>query len=150
MDFYEYNDMVQQWVSQVLENTGKNAELTLKYCRNIIEYGEKNTDQKLIGFGYYYMGETYYGLNDGTHFFEVMGKALSNLNQAEEWEYVARCYNYLGITAMNRGNAPIALDYYLNGLNYCRAYNLSDLTVLFQVNLAVLNISCGRYEEAQT
>ena len=24
MDFYEYNDMVQQWVSQVLENTGKN------------------------------------------------------------------------------------------------------------------------------
>ena len=82
MDFYEYNDMVQQWVSQVLENTGKNAELTLKYCRNIIEYGEKNTDHKLIGFGYYYMGETYYGLNDGAHFFEVMGKALSNLNQA--------------------------------------------------------------------
>ena len=116
MDFYEYNDMVQQWVSQVLENTGKNAELTLKYCRNIIEYGEKNTDHKLIGVGYYYMGETYYGLNDGAHFFEVMGKALSNLNQAEEWEYVARCYNYLGITAMNRGNAPIALDYYLNGL----------------------------------
>ena len=150
MDFYEYNDMVQQWVSQVLENTGKNAELTLKYCRDIIEYGEKNTDHKLIGFGYYYMGETYYGLNDGAHFFEVMGKALSNLNQAEEWEYVARCYNYLGITAMNRGNAPIALDYYLNGLNYCRAYNLLDLTVLFQVNLAVLNISCGRYEEAQT
>ena len=79
MDFYEYSDVVQQWIQQVLANREINAELTLKYSNDLIEYGKKTNDCKLMGFGYYYCGETYYGLNDGVHFFDAMGKALSNL-----------------------------------------------------------------------
>ena len=149
MDFYEYNDLVQQWVQNVLDNRGKNAELTLKFTGDIIDYGQKSEDHKLLGFGYYYMGETYYGLNDGNNFFATMSKALPHLNEAEDWELVARCYNYLGIAAMNRGNVPIALDYYLNGLRYCRSQNMPELAVVCQINIGVLNMSCGRYAEAQ-
>lgn len=95
MDFTEYNDVVKRWVQQILQNREKNAELTLKYAKDIIEYGQKTDDCKLMGIGYYYSGETYYGLNDGEHFFENMNKALSYLNQAGEWELMVRCYNYM-------------------------------------------------------
>ena len=39
MDFTEYNDVVQQWIQQIMENREKNAQLTLKYAKDIIEYG---------------------------------------------------------------------------------------------------------------
>ena len=53
MDFYEYSDVVQQWIQQVLANREINAELTLKYSNDLIEYGKKTNDCKLMGFGYY-------------------------------------------------------------------------------------------------
>lgn len=149
MDFTQYNDAVQRWIQQIMENREKNAQLTLKYAKDIIEYGRKTNDSKLMGIGYYYSGETYYGLNDGEHFFETMNRALSYLNQAEEWNLMTHCYNYLGIVALNRGNIPIALDYYLNGLNYCDTYHFSDMSIILNINLGVLYAECGRYEDAQ-
>lgn len=149
MEFEEYDGVVRQWIDQVLANREIDAGLTLKYSRDIIAYGEKTGDCKLMGFGYYYCGETYYGLNDGTHFFDAMSSALSNLNQAGEWEMMVRCYNFLGIAALNRGNIPIALDYYLNGLHYCKSCHLQELTILLNVNLGVLYIECERYKDAE-
>ena len=70
-----YNDIVQHWINQVLTNRGKDAETSLKFCQDIINYGLRNGDNALVGFGYYYSGETYYLLNDGAHFFEEISKA---------------------------------------------------------------------------
>ncbi len=148
MDFSAYNGEVREWIQEVLANRGIDAKLTLEYSNKIIGYGEKTDDNRLMGFGYYYCGETYYGLNDGVNFFEEMSKALFYLNQAEEWELMARCYNFLGIAALSRGNAPIALDYYLNGLNDCQKHELDKLQVIFYVNLGGLYLECGRYEDA--
>lgn len=149
MAFSEYSNLVQQWIQQILANRGRNAELTLKYSQDIIDYGSQRDDFKLMGLGHYYSGETYYGLNDGTHFFESMGKALSYLNEAQEWELVIHCYNYLGIAALNRGNIPIALDYYLQGLHYCDTYHFPELSILFYSNLGVLYLEAGRYGDAE-
>ena len=49
MDFTQYNDVVQQWIQQIMQNRETNAELTLKYANDIIEYGQKNDDCKLMG-----------------------------------------------------------------------------------------------------
>lgn len=145
----QYNDIVQLWIREVLNNRGKNAEMTLKYCNDIIQFGMQTGDAQLIGFGYYYCGETYYCLNDGNNFFESVTKALSYLDRAQEWELMASCYNFLGISAMNRGNGPIALDYYLNGINYAKKYFLYRMEVLLEINIGVLNIQCGRFQEGR-
>lgn len=149
MDFEQYDGEVHQWIDQVLANREIDAGLTLEYSRKIIEYGKNTGDCKLMGFGYYYCGETYYGLNDGAHFFDAMCKAISSLNQVEEWEMMVRCYNFLGIAAQNRGNIPIALDYYLSGLHYCRTCHLQEMTILLNVNLGVLYIECEQYQDAE-
>ncbi len=145
----DYNDIVQFWIQEVLNCRGKDAEKTLKYCNDIIQYGMQIADAKLVGFGYYYCGETYYCLNDGNNFYESVTKALSYLDRAQEWELMASCYNFLGISAMNRGNGPIALDYYLNGINYAKKYHLRRMEALLEINIGVLNVQCGRFEEGR-
>lgn len=72
MEFNQYNTTVQQWIHTVLENRETNADVVLECCRDIIAYGRKTDDPKLIGFGCFYGGEIYYGLNDGEHFFHMM------------------------------------------------------------------------------
>ena len=124
MDFSEYNEVVRAWMNEVLRNRGVNAELTLKYCADIEQYGTKLDDAKLLGFACYYSGETYYVLNDVANLFRYITRAITYLDQSEQWEMVARAYNVMAITSLNRGNAPIAMDYYLTGLSYCKKYHL--------------------------
>lgn len=143
------NQAVQSWIQGVLDSFQRDAELTLSYCEDILEFGLEKQDAKLIGFAYYYIAQTYYGLNDGDLFLENITKALAYLEAAGEWELVARSYNVLGITAMNRGNEPVALDYYISGLDYCQKYDIPLVEVILNINCGVLNLQCGRFREAQ-
>ena len=69
MEFNQYNTTVQQWIHTVLENRETNGGTWCwNGCRDIIAYGRETDDPKLIGFGCFYGGEIYYGLNDGEHF----------------------------------------------------------------------------------
>lgn len=149
MEFDQYSTEVQKWVRTVLENRGSDAQKVLENCRNLIAYGTEREDCGLIGTGYFYAAETYYGLNDGSHFFETMSQALTYLIHAAEWELVVRCYNFLGIFSMSRGNPSIALDYYMNGMNDCDAYDLPMRKAVFLINMGLLYLECGHYTDAQ-
>ena len=149
MDFGGYSEAVNAWIKEVLDNRGSNAEQTLKSCFAIEQYALRNNDAKLLGFVYYYCGETYYGLNDGEKLFQYITKAISYLNQSEQWDLVARAYNIMAITSLSRGNAPIAMDYYLTGLNYCKKYKLDLVENMINLNLGNLYLTNKRYSEAQ-
>lgn len=150
MDFREYSNMVREWIQKVLDNRGINAELMIENCKKIEQYAVENSDTKLIGFSSYYMGETYYVLNDAESLFNYMTRALSCLDSTGQWELVARAYNIMAITSFNRGNAPIAMDYYLTGLNYCKKYQLELVEMIINFNIGNLYMNCGQYKEAQT
>lgn len=79
MEFNQYNTTVHKWIQTVLENRETSADTVLECCRDIIAYGRKTDDSKLMGFGFFYGGEIYYGLNDGAHFFHMMTEALTYL-----------------------------------------------------------------------
>lgn len=149
MEFGEYNEAVNVWVGEVLRNRGVNAQLTLKYCRDIEEYAAKTDDAKLMGFAYYYSGETYYLLNDGEGLFRRITKAITYLDQAGQWDMVARAYNIMAITSQSRGNAPIAMDYYLTGLEYCRKHHLTAEENIINLNFGTLYLVNGQWTEAQ-
>ncbi len=148
MHFSEYNDVVKAWIEEVFRNRGVNAEHTLKCCRDIEQYAKEANDAKLLGFAYYYSGETYYGLNDGENLFRYITKAITYLDQSEQWELMAKAYNIMAITSSNRGNAPIAMDYYLTGLNYCKKYNIPNIEAILNLNLGTLYMVYGQYREA--
>lgn len=148
MDTTKYNEIVQNWIKQVQENCEADAELTLKYCKELIEYGQKTGDHGLVGFAHYYRSVVFYVLNDGNQFFEAVSDALAELTQADEWDLMCRCYNFLGITAMSRGNSAVALDYYLNAISYSEKTKEAVFSPTIQVNIGVLNIVSGRYADA--
>ena len=149
MEYCHYNGTVQHWIDTVLENREKDAKVVLKTCDDIIEYGYKTDDPRLIGFGCYYSGETYYGLNDGVHFLDSMAEALTYLDRAGEWELTARCYNYLGIWAEGRGNPIVALDYYLNGIKICELHDLTVIDAVIHVNLGMQYLECEHYKDSE-
>lgn len=149
MNLTGYNSRVQSWIQKVRDSVADAPQQTLQYCKKIIEVGEKNNDVRLLGFAYYNMAQTYYSLNDGEHFLDAASRALSYMDEAKEWESVARCYNILGIAALNRGNAPIALDYYMNGLTYCEKYDIFEVEVALNVNCGALNLYWSRFTDAQ-
>lgn len=149
MERKEYSEEVLAWIDVVEKNLGIDAERTLKACSNIEKYAMKTNDMKLLGFAYYHCGETYYMLNDGANLFKYMTRALTYLDRSEQWELVARAYNIMAITSVNRGNQPVAMDYYLTGLNYCKKYDLKKVESIININIGNLYMSCEQYREAQ-
>ena len=149
MDYGEYNEAVRAWMNEVQKNRGVNAELTLKYCRDIEQYALSQNDVKLLGFAYFYSGETYYMLNDGENLFRCITKAITYLDQSKQWDMIAKAYNFMAIAALNRGNAPVAMDYYLTGLNYCKKYELHEEENIINLNLGNLYLANGQHMEAQ-
>lgn len=149
MDYSAYNDVVKAWIEEMLQSRGVNAEVTLKCCSDIEQYARQNYDAKLLGFANYYSGETYYILNDGENLFRYIIQAISYLDTSGQWNLVARSYNILGITSSNRGNAPIALDYYLTGLSYCKKYHLDEEENIINMNLGTLYLNSAQYNDAQ-
>ncbi len=148
MDKSRYNDIIQTWITEVENHAGTDAELTLKCCVDIIQYGMKTKDDALIAFGYYYTGVVYYTLNKGPLFYEAITNALSYLNRIEDWELTSRCYNLLGIASVNRGNIAVALDYYIDAIKYSAKAKADLLKAIACVNVGALYNQCGRYYEA--
>ena len=60
MDFNAYSSEVLEWLEGVRKNRGTDAEKTLMLCKNIRDYAREQDDEKLLGYAYYYSGETYY------------------------------------------------------------------------------------------
>ena len=149
METQKKNDAVNAWKKEVIKNRGVNAEHTLRFCRDIEEYALDKKDISLLGFAYYHMGETYYVLNDVENLFKYITKAINYLDESAQWDLVAMAYNILAITSYSRGNAPIAMDYYLTGLSYCKKYQLSYEENILNQNLGTLYMHYGQYREAQ-
>ena len=148
MDYDRYSPTVRKWIHTIKENVDTDGELTLNYCKDIIEYGQENKDDALVALGHYYRGVVYYTTNKGSLFYQEMTSALSYLNKIEEWELMARCYNFLGISSVNRGNAAVSLDYYISAINYCKKADIKDFASTVHINIGALYNIYGRYDDA--
>ncbi|MBQ1994480.1 MAG: GGDEF domain-containing protein [Lachnospiraceae bacterium] len=145
----QYNEDIKQLINNIEQYCSTNAELSLNNCCKLVEYGRENDDVYLLGFGYYHMAMINYYLNDGKLFLETIPTAIRYLEESGQWDLLARSYNILGITAFNRGNEPIALDYYFNGLSYCRKYDIPEVRVILNVNCGALYLRSGCYSDAR-
>ena len=90
MGVHGSNDVVNAWKQEVLNSRGKDAEHTLKCCLDIERYAKEHKDAALLGFAYFYSGETYYLLNDVEHMFRNIAQAIHLLGQTGQWELIAK------------------------------------------------------------
>ena len=148
MDILTYNREVQLLIGEIQSNRGKDAMASLSASDRLLAYGRSMKDDALIGYALFSKGETYYLLNDASNFYSQMLNSLAPLERANEWEYVAMGNNMLGIAALNRGNAPFALDYYIKAITICEDYSLSDIEWIIHLNLGSLYLNIEEYQKS--
>ena len=142
-------DRAEMLEQEILSSRGKDRARVLELCRELESVAEKEEDEKRLGFAYYYAGESYYVLNDTEQMFMNIARALGYLNRSGQWELVARAYNLMAIMSVSKGNASVAVDYYLTGLKYCNKYGISNVKSSLELNLGYLYLENGIYREAQ-
>ena len=133
---------------KILEARSVKTEKMLACCDEVYEIAEKTDNRELLGFLYFYKGEAYYVRNEIKLMFECMTKAIPYLSETEQWELLSRAYNIMAITLINRGNAPVAVDYYLSALDCAVEHDLHLDECRIHINLGWLYMQNEIYQEA--
>ena len=150
------NQQIAYWMEQAVANLGEHSEKTLEYCSLIFSYVESDRASfredydMYLGFAHYYSGEAYYTLNNVEMVLYHISQSLGYLERADAWELVARAYNLTAITSMTIGNAPFAMNYYVQALSCCRKHGLPILEHTVLINIGMLYYNHGEYNRANT
>lgn len=148
MDISIYRREIQKLITDIQESRGKDSQKTIACCKELEQYGLSHNENALIGFARFSLGETYYLMNDTANFYREMIMCLDPLKEIKEWGYLTMANNMLGIMSLNRGNAPFAMDYYMQAIHYCQEYHLPDLEWVVHMNLGNLYLNIGDPQSA--
>lgn len=136
-------------VQDVLKSRWTDTARILELCPEIIKEARQNGDAWLLGFAYYHSGSAHYIRNEIEATFRDLAKAIGYLEESGQWELIARAYNVMAISSAGKGNAAVAADYYLTGLEYCRKYEIRKVESSIYLNLGYLYLDNQIYDEAQ-
>lgn len=148
LDITKYEEDIQNLISTIQENRGVDPKKVTDSSKELAKIAHYKGDDALLGFAEFSEGETYYLLNDVINFYKKMTSSERIMEEAGEWEYVVMANNMLGIMSLNRGNAPYAMDYYLNALSICQRNNLTNLEWIVNMNMGALYVNIEEYEKA--
>lgn len=139
----------EQLKKEMLEYRRKDYHKMLEIGMMLEEYAYEAEDEALLGFVFFYQGEAYYVLNEVDDMFKSMAKSVPYLTETGQWELLTRAYNMMAITSINKGHAPVALDYYLTALRCAIEHGVDSVTCSIHINLGSLYMQNAIYEEAQ-
>lgn len=112
-------------------------------CNRFIKRARQADDVSLLGCAYYFLADAYYLLStDYRKFNSNLLKAIETLQASGEQEYLARCYNLLGIDALNHGNPELALDFFLSGKRSCEGID-SEVPGFIDFNIGQIYFEAG-------
>ena len=134
---------------KILDARSAKTEKLLKCCDEVYDIARQTDNHELLGFLYFYKGEAYYVNNDIDDMLEYMSKSIPYLSETSQWNLLTRAYNMMAITAISRGNAPVAVDYYLDALECAKKHHVGISECSIHINLGYLYMQNGIYEEAR-
>ncbi|MBO6214996.1 MAG: GGDEF domain-containing protein, partial [Lachnospiraceae bacterium] len=115
----------------------------LKRCRQFLREVKSSDDSYLLGFAYYYLADIYFQTGKPDHqYVDYVTRAIPLLKTSGDTELLIRCYNLLGINALNNGNHQLGLDFFLNAINFLKDER-ADLRAMLNYNIAQIYDSLG-------
>ncbi len=115
----------------------------------LVKKAKELDDNDLLGYAYYYLADAYYLLStDYRKFNTNLLNAIEYLQIGGDAELLARCYNLLGIDALNHGNTELALDFFYTGLGYCAEFEGSGVPGFMEFNIAHVYVKLGDIRNA--
>ncbi|WP_147368109.1 GGDEF domain-containing protein [Butyrivibrio sp. CB08] len=135
---------------EMLKKRAKLSQEFMTCCNKMVKKAKEIGDDNLLGYSYYFLADAYYLLTTEYRKFNMnLLKAIEYLQICGDMEYLARCYNLLGIDAVNHGNIELALDFYLTALKYGETLgSSSNIPGIISFNIGNLYFKNGDVKQA--
>ncbi|MCR4998745.1 MAG: GGDEF domain-containing protein [Lachnospiraceae bacterium] len=148
MDISIYRGDIQNLIADLRDRKLNSPADVIDHCNKLEEYGREHGESALIGFAAFSRAEVFFQLNDMSKFYDEIIACMGPMEEVEEWGYLAVANNMLGIMSYNRGDSPIAVDYYSKAIRICKQYHLPDIEWKVHMNLGNLYTSVQAGKEA--
>ncbi|MCR5671288.1 MAG: GGDEF domain-containing protein [Butyrivibrio sp.] len=150
MRIEDYDNEVIKLNQELMEERSRMSKSLIAICNRFVRKAKQVDDTNLLGYAFYYLADAYYMIStDYRKFNTNLLKAMEYLQTCGDNEHLARCYNLLGIDALNHGNPELGLDFFLTGLKYCEELDKnSEIPGLIQFNIGQIYYNNGDAKEA--
>ena len=151
MNIQDYDLEVQALNREMLTARANMSGSFIAICNRLIRKAKEVDDTSLLGYSYYFLADAYYLIStEYRKFNSNLLKAMEYLQAAGEILYLARCYNLLGIDALNHGNLELSLDFFMTGLRLCGEDDTSAVSGLIEYNIGQIYYEIGEPRKALT
>lgn len=149
MRIEDYDLEVQRLNRELMTARSSMSGSFINICNRLLRKAKSVDDINLLGYAYYYLADAYYQISTNYRRFNTnLLKAIEYLQMCGDYEHLARCYNLLGIDAMNHGNMELALDFFYAGLKYCESMKDSVVPGIIRYNIGQIYYNSGDVKEA--
>ena len=149
MNINGYDDEVISLNNEMLTSRSSMSGSYIAISTRFVRKAKELDDANLLGYAYYYLADAYYLLSTNYRKFNMsLIKAIEYLQSVGDNEHLSRCYNLLGIDALNHGNQELALDFFLKGLNLCEDLEESGVQGFIEFNMSHIYYKFGNVKKA--
>ena len=148
MNIRNFDTEIQALYEEVLTTRSSMSNSYINACNRFIKRAKQADDISLLGCAHYFLADAYYLLStDYRKFNSNLLKAIEILQDCGENEYLARCYNLIGIDSLNHGNPELALDFFLSGKRSCEGMD-SEVSGFIDFNIGQIYYDSGDPKQA--
>lgn len=144
-----YSPELQALIQDYKTKRNHSNKQSMTAARKLLREAKKTGDMHILGFAHYAVADIYsmWGM-DYDSMSKHLVKAVEYLQMAEEYSMLARAYNLLGINALTSGNRMLALDYYLQAMEYAERGDSDLIAGLIRCNMGSIYMEIEEYDKA--
>ena len=117
-------------------------------CNKLINIGKEKGDEYLLGCGYFFLERAYFEHNEDELMLKAHTYTVPYLMAAEEYKFLSRSYNNIGVISVSRNNYSNAFENYLLALNICKDHKLKYNEGITYCNIGEMYRTNGSYRDA--
>lgn len=121
----------------------------LSYLNKLIKIANKNKDNSLLGFSYFYCANYHYDKGKYEKFHNDLKQAIYYLLRSENYEMLARSYNFFAIDAQSIDSLDVAYSYYASALKFTDADTSPGVAGIIISNIANFYYFIGDFKTAR-
>lgn len=148
MDFSKYGHDIRAQLQAVITYHISDSQRSRAICKKLLAIGQELHDNTLIGFAYYFLAESYFLENRYPLFVSTLLSGLKYQLQPPVPMLLAKSYNMLGIHDSYTGDISMAMEHYLNSLQYAQEGELPYPEAVAHFNIGMIYRDLGDLEAA--
>lgn len=112
----------------------------------LMNYARKESNQRIKGFCYYYLGEQSYIKSETNHSFTYVTKAIYYLKDDDMCELIAKAHNLMGVLHHVSNSYITAVEYYFKAIRVCQENSLVYIQAMIETNVASIYHKIKEYD----